>query len=161
MLSLARVCFLAVLVSLLFNVSLGQSQSAQLQYSIYNGTTCSGNFITSGVDYDASFSYANGQEVWQGSCISVSGVSGVFSAQLGCSVGSDSQDTAVLFSDSACQSAAFEAVGSGPGQCASVNSQSLSLTVTCYGGAMNGAASMAALSLPLMALLASVAAISA
>ena len=158
MLSLARVCFLAVSLSLLFNASL----AANLQYSIYNGTACSGSSLTSGTDNGASYQSSNGQSVWVGSCVPVSGVSGILSAKLGCSSGTVSISNGAFYTQAGCTgnlAGAAQNQTAGSGSCSTIVTASSSLSVGLQCNS-NGAFAMAALSLPLMALLALVASFS-
>ena len=160
MLSLARLCFLLLSASLLFNVSL----AANLQYNMYNGTSCAGNTISSGQDNSPTYTSTSGLNSWTGSCIAVNSVSGIGSAKLNCQSGSATSTSGQFFSDSACTTANL--VGSaisttGSGSCTAVSPApaglSASVTITCNG---NGAFAMAALSLPLLAILALLATLS-
>ena len=155
MLSFARLCFLLLGVSLLFGVSL----AANLQYTIYSGTTCTGSSLASGQDNSPTYSSSSGTSVWVGSCVTVSGVTGIGSAQFGCSSGNTALSQAAFFTDTKCSTGAANALGSGSGTCAAVNGASTpeSVTITCNG---NGAFAMAALSLPLLAILALLATLS-
>ena len=150
MLSFARFCFVVLSVSLLFNVSL----AANLQYSVYNGTTtCSGSASFSGTDNSPNYTSSNGLNTWSGSCVGVSsGVTNIQSAKFTCTAGSTSITAAVFYSDTACATQSATAVGgTGSGSCVALTGSTYpdSVSVTC-----NSAFAMAALSLPLMALLA-------
>jgi len=157
MLSFARVCFLAVSLSLLLNVSV----AANLQFAIYNGTTCSGNSVSSGTDNSPTYQSASGQNAWVGSCTSLSNVASGFNYILmNCGTGNTNVDTVTLWGDNGCKTTPVASgSGAGSGKCTTITTTqtgvSISAIVTC-----NSAYAMAALSLPLLALLALLATIS-
>lgn len=157
MLAFTRLCMLAVSLSLLLNVSL----AASLQYSFYNGTTCAGTATASGTDSNPTYGTQGGTSVWSGSCVAVSGVSGIATTKLVCTSGSTSTTGALFYSDAACANPTFISVSgsTGSGSCVAVSglSYSASMTITCNG---NGALTVAALSIPLMAVLALLATLS-
>lgn len=165
-----RLCIIVVCLSLLFAVSL----SASLQYTIYNSTNvCNGPVVATGTDTNPGYSTDGTASAWtNGTCLTVTGTSGqgFQSLKLQCLSGSarDYQG-AQLFTDKTCSSPAsgFDALDLGSaGHCFNITSTpsgvtvntGLSMTVNCYGN--NGAVAVAALSLPMMALLALVAIVS-
>lgn len=160
MLSFARLCLLAVSLALLFHVSLG----AQLQYTIYNSTTCQ-NSLSSGTDNSANYVSNSGLNVWTSTnCLKVNNVPNVGSTTLSCTTGSQNVQGMAVYTDGSCstRSTTITAASTGgSGSCAQIQNSGvatgLSFSVTCN---QNGAFAMAALSLPLMALLALVAVVS-